>query len=106
VARRYRLIKDDAINVVVPYGDSWEAAVRTIRHARGYSAVREGYRGIRPFTVAIYRPREANSVWNFLEPLWGTDCGKDSDWYVYREPAHYDPLLGLVVPGSADILIG
>ena len=106
VARRYRLIKDDAINVVVPYGNSWEAAVKTIRHARGYSAVREGFRAIRPFTVALYRPREANSVWNFLEPLWGSNRGKDSDWYIYREPTHYDPLLGLVVPGSADILIG
>ena len=106
VARRYRLIKDDAINVVVPYGESWETAVKTIRRAKGYSAVREGYRAIRPFTVALYRPRETDPVWNFLEPLWGTGRRSDSDWYVYREATHYDPLLGLVPPGSADILIG
>jgi hypothetical protein len=105
-ARQYRLIKDDVVNVIVPYGKSWEEAVEAIRRARNYTTVRDGYRRLRPFTVSLYRPRESDSVWNFLEPLSGTRPGETSDWYVYREMSHYDPLLGLVVPGQADILIG
>jgi len=110
VAARYRLIREGAINVVVPYElDVWKA-LRDEAEQLGLS--RSWIGRARSQAVNLFRPRGDKPVWSHLLPVIPTSrrrgAGRDdvTEWFVYLEESHYDPLLGLTPPESSECLIG
>jgi len=104
VAKRYRVIDKNAINIVVPYLPSIFDQLKTKAADNGLT------RGLicmsRPYTIGIFRPGRDDPIRNYLELI---RVGKkpvsdDTDWFVYLCAEHYDPHKGLVPP-SMDCLI-
>ena len=97
-AAHYRLIEQDAINILVPYKPEIFQELREQLEQEG-RLTREWIKKARPYTVSLFRPRP---LWNFLDPAplpRGETRGETAeDWFVYLEPTHYDPLLGLKPP--------
>jgi CRISPR-associated endonuclease/helicase Cas3 len=96
VAAHYHLIGRKSTNVLVPYAEEMALfeSLKKRLDADG-RLTREWIRDARPLTVGLYRPKLGDIVWNYLNPAplgRGTDA---EDWFVYLEPEHYDPLLGL-----------
>ena len=92
VARQYRLIPETTVNVLVPYDpDAFEQLAQQARQ-RGLSA--RWIRDARAHVVSVYRPRPQDVIRSFLEPIPLRGQPTD-DWFIYTEPSHYDPLLGL-----------
>ncbi len=107
VAQLYRLIKQDAINVVVPY-----APQQALFDTLGAEADRTGLTGTwvrraRSLAVSLYRPKNDDPIWDALSPVpvagWGRR--EQNDWFIYAVPDHYHPQLGLVPSGTLNIWI-
>lgn len=97
VAALYRLIDQDAINVLVPYDLATWDALRTELRTRGRLTAGWVQRA-RAHAVSLFRPRADNPVLGFLDPapLGRGEPERAADWFVYLEAAHYDrELLGL-----------
>lgn len=107
VARLYRIIKQDAINVLVSYAPRLvlfdELAAEA--ESRGLSAA--WMRLARPLAVSLYRPREDDAIWDVLlpVPLAGRRQRENNDWFIYAVPEHYHPQLGLVPPDRLNVWI-
>ncbi len=115
IARLYRLIEQDAIQVVVPWSqriDEYEA----LRKQAISGIDREWMTRAQSLAVAVYRPRQDHAVWSWLMPAKfppRRGRGGDSDeWFVlednyHKDPARrlYDDTLGLRLPDSQRIYI-
>lgn len=105
VAKEYRLIDNDTLNVIVPYVHSEFDRLRTLaeKSLKG-DELREWFRRARPLTVSIYRPKSTSPIWNFLEPVrFGprdNDIHDDDEtsWYWLLDPLNYHGTLGLMFP--------
>lgn len=108
VAKLYRLIKQDAINVLVPYTPQLALfnSLRAQADDTGLTAV--WMRAARPLTVSLYRPKDADPIWDALlpVPVAGWKQREQNDWFIYAVPKHYHPQLGLVPPGTLNTWIG
>lgn len=102
VAKLYRLIKQDAIQLLVPYDretfDSLRAELASeARREPGF--LRDWFRRAAPYAVSLYRPRDDDSLWNYLEPI---QFGRrpveryETDWFAALPTLEYDRLTGLV----------
>jgi CRISPR-associated helicase Cas3 len=103
VDRRYRIVPQDSISILVPYGkmiqeyDALKAAV----HAKGLSA---GWmRRAQPLTVSLFRPNQEDLIWQGLAALPLKRGGVSDQWFVYLCREDYDPLTGLVSPKAPPI---
>ncbi|HEX7180344.1 MAG TPA: CRISPR-associated endonuclease Cas3'' [Thermoanaerobaculia bacterium] len=95
-AELYRLIDQDAINVVVPYApDAFATLVRELREAGRPTAA--WVRRARPHTVNVYRPKDGDSLWGYLDPAVADRTKqKGQEWYVLLDDQLYDrDMLGL-----------
>lgn len=92
VERRYRLIPDATINVLVPY--DLEAYHQLAEEVRRRGLTSDWIRRARAHVVGVYRPRPADTIARYLEPIF-VRGEPSADWYIYTEPSHYDRLLGL-----------
>jgi len=101
VARLYRIVDQDGINVLVPYDP---AAYRDLA-----AEVRE--RGLRvawirkamPHAVALFRPRGDESMRAFLEPVPVRHRERSDEWFIYLREEDYDrDLLGLLPAHSPE----
>ncbi len=104
----YRLIDQDAINVLVPYDLAAFTALREELRDAGRLTT-DWVRRARPHSVSLYRPGRNAPVWAFLDPapLGRGASGRpegSEDWFVYLEPSHYDRDLGLLQ--ADELLIG
>jgi len=92
VARRYRLIPEVAINVLVPYETHMYQQLAQEARQRGLTG--DWIRRARPHVISVYRPKANDLIARFLEPIpiRGEPSG---DWFIYTELSHYDDLLGL-----------
>lgn len=108
VANLYRLIKQDAINVLVPYAPQQTLfnSLRGQADDTGLTAV--WMRAARPLTVGLYRPKDSDPIWDVLlpVPVAGWKQREQNDWFIYAVPEHYHPQLGLVPPGTLNTWIG
>jgi CRISPR-associated helicase Cas3/CRISPR-associated endonuclease Cas3-HD len=101
VARQYRLIRQDAINVLVPYPGA-SATYEELRDA----AERRGIQGhwmrrARGLTVSMFRPKPDDTAWDSLVPLQDRQRGQmktSEDWFTVAKVEHYHPDLGLNLP--------
>jgi CRISPR-associated helicase Cas3/CRISPR-associated endonuclease Cas3-HD len=102
VARHYRLIAQDAINIVVPYSECLDqfATLRDEADRKGLTA--DWIRSARPLTVSLYRPKMDDAIWDALIPVKVAGRGdrEQNEWFIYAVEEHYHPVLGLVPTGS------
>ena len=82
VAQRYRLIPEDTVPVVVPYGE-WRERLEDFQSAPSM----ERWRRLQPYVVGLFR-HQVKAFREFLDPVEGWDV------YVWR--GGYDPKRGLV----------
>ena len=102
IARHYSLIAQDAINVVVPYGERLNefAFLRNESEERGLTAA--WIHRARPLAVSLYRPKMDDMIWDALIPVKvaGREDREQNEWFIYAIKEHYHPDLGLVPAGS------
>lgn len=111
VARRYRLIDQDAVQVLVPWAarlDDFQA-LRAEAEADGISAA--WIQRAQGLSVSIFRPRPEHPGWGLLIPAkWRRtrtgDC-REGAWFILEDPGgeHYSETLGLILPQSQSLLI-
>lgn len=98
VARTYRLIKQDAINVLVPYAPQQKVfdQLRNDADTRGLTA--DWIHRARPLTISLYRPKDDDPIWGALlpVPIAGWRQREQNDWFIYSVAEDYHPQLGLV----------
>lgn len=103
VSALYRVIDQEAINVLVPYDAA--AFSRLQREVKWTGLTKAWMKAARPHTVGLFQPRPEDPVWSYLDPVPITDRAPSIDWFIYLEPGHYDPDVGLVLPSGCDCLI-
>lgn len=108
VASLYRLIKQDAINVLVPYAPQQALFDSLHTQADDTGLTAAWMRAARPLTVSLYRPKDTDPIWDALlpVPVAGWKQHEQNDWFIYAVPEHYHPQLGLVPPGTLNTWIG
>jgi hypothetical protein len=107
IARLYRLIDQDAIQVLVP----WSARRDLYRDLRD-EAERQGIGGswmrrAQQISVSVYRPRSGHAAWGILIPARFRNKGVSDEWFILEDPHgdHYDDTLGLILPESEQVFI-
>jgi CRISPR-associated endonuclease/helicase Cas3 len=105
VAKLYRLIEQDTVNIVVPY-DNY--AKELMEEVREYGVTRNWIRQVRPYTVSIYKDHKGN-IPSFLETTFLYDYKKrtitqdrSDEWFLCGLEQYYDKdFYGLVPDDSA-----
>lgn len=107
VARGYRLIDQDAIQVLVPWADRWDdfQALRSEAEQGGISA---GWmRCAQGLAVSVYRPRGGLPAWAIpakLRRRGPSNNGVSDEWFIL-EGDHYNDALGLMPPEGLQVFI-
>ncbi len=103
VAKLYRIIKQDSINVLVPYDrEAFEALAEEVRQT---GLTRDWVRKARAHTVGVFRPRGDSPLMDWLEPIavhGGRKMEPADDWFIYSKEGGYDDLTGLVLDGQSN----
>jgi hypothetical protein len=102
VARGYRIIDQDAIQVLVPWAERWDnfQALRTEAEQSGISA--NWMRRAQGLAVSVYRPRDGLPAWAI--PAKFRRGGVSDEWFIL-EGDYYDDILGLKPPEGPQIFI-
>lgn len=111
VARLYRLISSDTINILVPYDEQMYRVLRA-EAEDGFGSIEDIRHWIaraRPHAVSPYRPRDVDPIWCCLMPVqFSRRHPADNDkaeWFVALDGLKYDKsLVGLIEPES-DVFI-
>lgn len=108
IAREYRLINQDAINVLVPYQPLITEFDTLCAEGNRIGLTSEWIRRSRPLTVSLYRPKPDSPVWDSLIPVKvaGKKEREQNDWFIYIRKDDYHPFLGLIPSGDLNIWIG
>lgn len=108
IAKEYRLIKQDAINVLVPYQPYINKFDELYDEGNKIGLTSEWIRRARPLTVSLYRPKQDDPIRDSLIPVKvaGRKEREQSDWFIYIRKEDYHPVLGLIPSGSLNIWIG
>jgi len=103
-ARLYRIVDQDAINILVPYDmDAYRSLANEVRQSR---LTARWIRKARPYSISVFRPKRDAVINSYLEPVPLTWKEKSDNWFIYLEEGHYDrDLLGLVPPQDFDGII-
>lgn len=103
-ARLYRLVDQDAINVVVPWDSAAFQALRDDLREAGRLSTR-WVRQARPHAVNLYRPKAQDPLWAYLDPA--SRIPKEDrreDWFLLLDDKLYDrEMLGLT--GAPEVWI-
>lgn len=116
VAKYYRLIDQDTIQVLVPWTDRWDEfdALRNEAEREGISA--KWMRRAQGLAVSVYRPANGHSAWGVLIPAKLRRGGVSDEWFILEEGTcpttptdpkrkFYDGIVGLRLPDSDPIFI-
>jgi CRISPR-associated helicase Cas3/CRISPR-associated endonuclease Cas3-HD len=98
-AARYRLIDQDAVNVLVPYDpETFQDLVADLKGAGRLTS--RWVRRARPHTVNLYRPKDDDPIGHFLQPaLVGRKGEEPKDWFILLDETLYDrDFFGLTRP--------
>lgn len=109
VAKHYRIIENDSINVIVPYGEALDAFADIQHLAEKSGLTGELMHKARPLTVGLFRPKEDDPVWDSLLEVQSFKQGRRSrqeSWYIAAKPEHYHPHLGYQPPAALNVWIG
>lgn len=106
VARHYRLIKTDAVNIVVPYEEQRFEDLKTQAETTGLTA--QWIKHARPLSISLFRPKADDAVWDSLLPV-QSFCkdrqNRQDDWFIAASLADYDENLGYQKPESLNCWI-
>jgi CRISPR-associated endonuclease/helicase Cas3 len=109
IARAYRLIEQDTINVIVPYGGALDLFEELQQLADKAGLTGEFIRKARPLAVSLYRPKSDSPVWDSLLEVQAFRKGRrtgQEDWFIAARPEHYHPHLGFMPPQGLNLWIG
>jgi CRISPR-associated helicase Cas3/CRISPR-associated endonuclease Cas3-HD len=106
IARRYKLIDQDAIQVLVP----WSPRIDLYRRLRKQAAVgidSKWMREAQTLSVSIYRPKRDHPAWGSLVAARFRRGGESEEWFVLEDPEgkFYDNTLGLQLPQNQQVMI-
>jgi len=111
VAKLYRLMPSETINILVPYDRvEFTRLIEQIHseNPRELGFLRRWIAAARPLTVALYRPRPESPIRTYLKPIYFArrpTVGDEPDWYAAGRDMTYDELLGLTPPTEYDGII-
>lgn len=102
VAKHYRLIDGDTINILVPYDETEFEQLCAETEQDDFNrleSIRGWIRRARPHAISLYRPKLGDAkLWNCIEPIQFSRkqerADSDAQWFVALPSAQYDPLLG------------
>jgi hypothetical protein len=101
IAKHYRLIEGDQINILVPFKKTeFDQLVQDVEASnRPPRFVSSWIRRARQFSVTIHRPTRDKAIWNYLNPVQffrsrHVDIDQ-ADWFVLLDGDLYDETLGL-----------
>lgn len=102
VARCYRIIDQNTIQVLVPWGDRWEEfeALRSEADRHGISA--NWMRRAQGLAVSVYRTSDGTPAWAIPAKL--RRGGASNEWFIL-EGDFYDDTLGLNPPKGEQVFI-
>lgn len=106
VAKEYKLIEQDSINILVPYDRSiFDNLVQQMdaNVPHNLEMVRQWIVAARPYTISIIRPKLNDLIWSYIEPIQFSHYNEpdnNSDWFSLLPTAEYDVLLGLNYPDT------
>jgi CRISPR-associated endonuclease/helicase Cas3 len=115
IARQYRLIEQDAIQVVVPWSQRMDL-YEQLRREASHGIDKKWLVRAQTLAVSIYRPSPNDPAWGSLVAARfrnsrHTDRTRD-DWFVLEDPNRddpkrrlYDDVLGLRLPTSPQVMI-
>lgn len=107
VARSYRLIDQDAIQVLVPWAGGMNVyhELKTEAETKGVSA--KWMRRAQGLAVSVYRPKQDHPVWGIIIPAKLWRGGVSDEWFILEDPNQkfYQEILGLQVPQSNQVFI-
>ncbi|QKS27682.1 MAG: CRISPR-associated endonuclease Cas3'' [Candidatus Accumulibacter similis] len=106
IALRYRLIDQDAIQIVVP----WQPRIglyEQLREQAVFGIDRDWIRDAQTLSVSIYRPRPDPEALGCLIPARFRPGGASDEWFVLEDPdgQYYDETLGLQLPQNQIVMI-
>jgi len=112
IARCYRLIEQDAIQVLVPWAERLDD-FETLRAEAETEGINGAWmRRAQGLAVGIFRPRMDHPAWSILIPARLRRAGKgdrkQDEWFIIEDPRqeYYDEQLGLSLPQAEPVLIG
>ncbi len=108
VARLYRLINQDAIQVLVPWSERLDHFDELKRQAIEDGIDGTWMRRAQDLAVNLYRPARGQPAWGAcLIPAKQRRGGESRDWFVLEEStgARYDDTLGLILPDGEQVYI-
>jgi CRISPR-associated endonuclease/helicase Cas3 len=108
IAREYRLIEQDTINILVPHDPCVDEYQRLCEWADKYGLTRDWIKQARPLTVSWFRPKQDDPIWDRLLPVQQFRRGRrdtQEDWFIYAMKEHYHGTLGLNPPGELNVWI-
>lgn len=108
VARLYRLIEKDAVNLLVLYKPAQDKVRELAEEVRDTGLTSAWIQRARPYTVSIYRPSPDTLRSGYFEPvpLRGREGKGDAqDWFLCLDPNCYNDHLGLTLPEGLRSLI-
>lgn len=106
IARRYRLIDQDAIQIVVP----WKPCIaqyEKLREQADSGIDGRWMREAQALAVGIFRPTPGHPAWGCLVPAHFRRGGASDEWFVLEDPRRefYDEILGLQLPQNQTVMI-
>lgn len=103
VRRLYRVIENaDSVNILTAYDPERYKELADRVRLDGLS--RRWVAEARALTVSFFRPRAANRIYDFLEPVKLRNGAGAPDWFIHLRPEHYHPKLGLEVPHEMEFM--
>ncbi|TXK97726.1 hypothetical protein BMR02_09760, partial [Methylococcaceae bacterium HT1] len=96
IAKEYRLIKQDNINVICPYQPLLDLYQQLETESSEIGLTKDWIQNAKPITISLYRPKTDNPIWDSLTPVLLHKRGQQeqTDWFIYNQE-HYDQRLGL-----------
>lgn len=106
IARRYQLINQDAIQIVVPWKPRLSEYER-LRDLASSGIDGQWIRAAQALCVSIYRPKPEHPAWGCLIAAQFRRGGSSDEWFVLEDPEQkfYDDILGLQLPQNQMVMI-
>jgi hypothetical protein len=106
IARRYQLISQDAIQIVVPWKPCM-AEYKRLRDTASSGINGQWMKAAQAVTVSIYRPKPDHPAWGCLIAAQFRRGGSSDEWFILEDPDErfYDDILGLQLPQNQMVMI-
>ena len=101
VAQQFRLIKNDMINIVVPFDKPLFKILQHLADEKGLTA--NWIKQARGLSISLFRPKADDVIWDSLLPVQQFRQGrysKQEDWFLVVNEKDYDDTLGYKKPES------